>query len=186
MVNVRSTEHLIEKIKALLPTPKLSDAEKEKILSEPVTFSIDSFIPLVCVPDFTKEDAYLMLNERLKTSLPKNMNADETELLKPFLLNLLMLFRLQGHTYAQRVRAGLGRFGGICDRCNGDARLDTFFLAGGNNAFCPTCALTLLVENIDWNNRLAHVTDAVGNVPNLMIEQAYEIKEKIERRRAAK
>jgi uncharacterized membrane protein YhaH (DUF805 family) len=171
---------IIEKLQAERP-PAKKDRE-EKVPAEPVYFSIRSFTPVVTVPGFTKEAAYSILNAYLEKNKPQNMNAGETELLKPFFLNLLMHFRHAAVQYAASGR----RFGGICDACNGDISIDRFYLMGNNYGKCQDCALESIVSTLDWNYYLGNVILAIGQVPREIISQAYSIRDRINERRKAR
>jgi uncharacterized membrane protein YhaH (DUF805 family) len=170
---------IIEKLQAERQ-PAKKDRE-EKIAEEPIYFSIRSFTPVVTVPGFTKETAYSILNTYLEKNKPQNMNAGETELLKPFFLNLLIYFR---YAAVQYVASGRG-FGGICDSCNGDIARDRFYLMGSYGK-CQDCTLESIVSTLDWNYYLGNVISAIGQVPREIVSQAYHIKDRINERRKAR
>jgi hypothetical protein len=182
VVATSGIEIMVEKLKSELPAEEeKSKDEKAKILSESVFFSIETFTPVVTVPGFTKEKAWDILNTYLKTHHPQNMDTDETELLKPFFLNLLMYFRYAAIQYL----ASGGGFGGMCDYCCSPISKDNFYLSGSSGK-CQDCVLQSIVNTLDWNKYLNNVISAIGNVPREIVLQAQEIQDKIIKRREAK
>ena len=180
LVNSNGLESIIEKVKAASPAEKMDIADKKIILNEKVRFSIASFKPDIDVPGFTKEDAYKILDNFLINHKPQKMSEDETELLKPFFMNLLMNFRNEAYLYSISGRG----FGGICDSCNTSIDKNSFYLMGSWGK-CQDCTLQSIVCNLDWNYYLSHVVQGLGQVPNTIISQGYDIIDKINKRRAA-
>ncbi len=178
VVAVNGLEHIIEKMKAQLPEQKPDPTTTTNIPKEEVRFSIESFRPVVSIPGFTKEEAYQLLENYLTDNKPQKMNEEETELLKPLFLNLLMYFRHEAYLYAQTGRG----FGGMCDACCGSINKNEFYLMG-SWARCRKCALESIVSTLDWNYYLSHIITAIGEVPPSIVSQAYDIKDKIVKRR---
>jgi hypothetical protein len=177
VVATTGIEKIIEKLQSELPATKKSAEAK----TGPVSFSLQSFTPAVTVSGFAKEEAYNILNTYLKKNKPQNMDADETELLKPFFLNLLMYFRYAAVQYVASGRS----FGWICDSCNGNISKDRFYLAG-NYGKCQNCVLESIVCTLDWNYYLSNVISAIGHVPREIVSQAHDIKDQINKRREAR
>jgi len=75
-------------------------------------------------------------------------------------------------------------FGGTCDACNGPISKNNFYLTG-SWARCRECVLESIVISLDWNYYLSHIVQGIGQVPDAIISQAYDIKDKIVERREA-
>lgn len=181
VVATNRLEYIIEQMEAQLPKKEPDMATKEAILKEDVRFSIESFQPVVTVNGFTKEEAYQMLEDFLAAgNKPQKMSDEETELLKPLFMNLLMHFRNQAFLY---VQSGKG-LGGMCDACSGSISRDEFYLMG-SWARCRKCALDSIVSSLDWNYYLSHIITAIGQVPASIVSQAYDVRDKITERRQA-
>ncbi|MDR1552887.1 MAG: DUF805 domain-containing protein [Prevotellaceae bacterium] len=181
VVDMRGLELIIEKIKATIPQVKTNDVNMEKLPNENLRFDIASFKPVVSVPGFTKEEAFQILEKYLANDQPQKMTKNETELLKPLFMNLLMHFKYRAYLFSQTGRS----FGGICDSCSSDINIGNFYLMGSYGK-CSDCTLKSIVSTLDWNYYLNHIVQAIGQVPDSIILQAYDIKDEITKRRNEK
>ncbi|MDR1763262.1 MAG: DUF805 domain-containing protein [Dysgonamonadaceae bacterium] len=178
--STNNLEGVIEKAKAATPKEEKPEVGEETQY-EPAKFSISTFRPCVNVPNFSKEEAYKILEKYLETDKPQKMNEEETELLKPLFLNLMMYFRNEAYKYAQSGRS----FGGMCDSCCGSIARDAFYLMGSYGK-CEKCTMGSIVSTLDWNYYLSNIISAIGQVPPEIVSQAYNIKNKISKLRAGK
>ena len=183
-IRVRETHKPVEIEKRVTidnPPPEKAKVDTKKAGNiEDVRFSIASFQSSYHIPGFAKENALQILEEYLVDHQPKKMSEDETELLKPLFINLLMHFKYEAYMYSQTK----GSFGGICDACNTPISKKNFYLMG-NWAGCQNCALESIVCTLDWNYYLTHIVQGMGFVPNTIVAQALDIKDKITQRREA-